>query len=114
MIKRLSILTVFLLLAFTSHSQYVYKTKTGEKYHKENCRYLNYSKAKITLEDAVKKWGLDACKVCKPPRLNGQSITVKRSSGNNCTTVQCKGTTQKGFRCKNRTRNCIGYCHHHD
>ena len=37
------------IIGFSGYSQYVYKTKTGEKYHKENCRYLKYSKAKITL-----------------------------------------------------------------
>ena len=27
--------------------------------------------------------------------------------------VQCLGTTQKGLRCKNRTKDPSGYCHHH-
>ncbi len=29
------------------------------------------------------------------------------------TSVQCKGTTQKGARCKNKTLNANGYCHLH-
>ena len=28
--------------------------------------------------------------------------------------VQCKGTTQKGARCKNTTNNASGYCYLHD
>jgi endonuclease G, mitochondrial len=28
--------------------------------------------------------------------------------------TQCRGTTQKGLRCKNRTKNQKGYCHYHD
>ncbi|MBT5858853.1 MAG: DNA/RNA non-specific endonuclease [Flavobacteriales bacterium] len=28
--------------------------------------------------------------------------------------AQCRGTTQKGLRCKNRTKNQKGYCHYHD
>lgn len=27
--------------------------------------------------------------------------------------VQCKGVTQKGARCRNRTTNPSGYCHLH-
>lgn len=43
----------------------VYITKTGEKYHKDGCRYLRQSKIKTTKKEAVKK-GYGACKVCKP------------------------------------------------
>lgn len=43
----------------------VYITKTGEKYHKGNCRYLSMSKIEITLENAVKQ-GYEPCSVCKP------------------------------------------------
>jgi len=46
---------------------YVYVTKTGKKYHKENCRYLKKSKIKITLKEACKR-GFAPCKVCKPPK----------------------------------------------
>lgn len=28
--------------------------------------------------------------------------------------VQCKGTTKKGLRCKNRTTNASGYCYLHE
>jgi hypothetical protein len=30
-----------------------------------------------------------------------------------CKTVQCSGTTLKGARCKNTTKNCTGRCHLH-
>ena len=49
--------------------QTVYVTKTGEKYHKSNCRYLKKSvfkgKSKIKLYKARNK-GYTPCKVCKP------------------------------------------------
>jgi|GEM_PF-4994606 len=45
----------------------VYITKTGEKYHVDNCRYLSKSKYPITLGDAVGTYG--PCSVCDPPRL---------------------------------------------
>lgn len=43
----------------------VYITKTGEKYHRGNCRYLSRSKISTTKKDAIKN-GYGACKVCKP------------------------------------------------
>lgn len=43
----------------------VYITKTGEKYHKDGCRYLRQSKIKTTKKEAIKN-GYGACKVCKP------------------------------------------------
>ena len=42
---------------------YVYVTKTGKKYHKDGCRYLNASKIKIRLGEA-KGRGMTACSVC--------------------------------------------------
>ena len=44
---------------------YVYIAKNGEKYHRENCRYLKYTKIKITLEDA-KDNGYGACSIYRP------------------------------------------------
>jgi hypothetical protein len=46
---------------------YVYVTKTGKKYHRAGCRYLKYSKRKVTLKWA-KANHYTACKVCKPPK----------------------------------------------
>ena len=46
---------------------YVYVTKTGLKYHRAGCRYLKYSRRRVTLKWA-KAHGYKACKVCKPPK----------------------------------------------
>lgn len=43
----------------------VYITRTGEKYHQSDCRYLRQSKIQTTKKEAVKN-GYSACKVCKP------------------------------------------------
>ena len=43
----------------------VYITKTGSKYHKENCHYLKKSKIKTTKAEA-KDAGHSACSVCRP------------------------------------------------
>lgn len=41
-------------------------------------------------------------------------ITAPSShTGDGCPTVQCAGTTQKGPRCRNMTKNCSGRCHYH-
>jgi hypothetical protein len=44
----------------------VYVTKTGEKYHRDGCRYLSRSKIATTLKAAVAR-GLGPCSVCRPP-----------------------------------------------
>ena len=44
----------------------VYRTRTGTKYHREECRYLSRSKIPISLEDAKQRYG--PCRVCNPPR----------------------------------------------
>ena len=49
----------------TPKSKTVYITDTGAKYHRGSCRYLQYSKYKISLKNA-KAQGYTACKVCKP------------------------------------------------
>lgn len=45
----------------------VYITKTGEKYHRNGCRYLSRSQIAIALSDA-KSQGYTPCSVCTPPR----------------------------------------------
>lgn len=49
-----------------------------------------------------KKVGFNCC--------DGKTITPNQSSA---TATQCSGSTQKGARCKNRTKNSSGRCHHH-
>ena len=44
---------------------YVYVTRTGIKYHREDCRYLRKSKIPMALKEAKVNYG--ACKVCAPP-----------------------------------------------
>jgi cbb3-type cytochrome oxidase cytochrome c subunit len=46
----------------------VYVTKTGEKYHRDGCRYLRQSRIPISLKEAARRYG--PCSVCKPPTLN--------------------------------------------
>lgn len=43
-----------------------------------------------------------------------KSSTLNFKTKNTTLATQCKGVTQKGKRCKNRTKNLNGYCHYHD
>lgn len=72
----LTILALFLFLSCSSDpeienqsEQIVYVTRTGEKYHREDCRHLRKSKAEIPLDRAIKE-GYQACQTCVPERLN--------------------------------------------
>ena len=46
----------------------VYVTKSGKKYHREDCYHLRKSSRAITLREAVQK-GYTPCAHCKPPVL---------------------------------------------
>lgn len=73
--NRILIAIVVLLLSATLTSCYqapkndiaVYKTSAGEKYHRENCRYVKGKAIDINLSRALYD-GLEACKVCRPSR----------------------------------------------
>lgn len=44
----------------------VYITRTGSKYHRAGCRYLNRSCIPVSLSDAMKYY--TPCSVCNPPQ----------------------------------------------
>lgn len=48
-----------------SQGQTVYITATGQKYHRDGCRYLKKSKYEISKADAIAQ-GYEPCSVCKP------------------------------------------------
>lgn len=43
----------------------VYRGKTGNKYHRQDCRTLKGGGTAITLDEAISQ-GREACKICKP------------------------------------------------
>ena len=65
----------------------------------------------ITIEKA-KELGLEPCKVCKPPTVNTSPGPQNKPQGQS-QTVQCKGKTKAGTRCKHMTRIANGYCFQH-
>lgn len=115
---------LFLASSFSVLSQTVYTTKSGEKYHKENCRFLKYSKKAISL-DRAKQLGYAACKVCKPTATitkskkttNGNSLSGSTKSDTSkpkkTEATQCTGKTKSGKRCKRKTKNANGRCYQH-
>jgi competence protein ComEC len=53
----------------------VYITRTGKRYHLEDCRYL-LSKIKTDVEEATEA-GYTPCKVCKPPKKKAEGDSQK-------------------------------------
>ncbi|WP_179008308.1 hypothetical protein [Winogradskyella forsetii] len=119
---RTIILFLTINLGYSISAQTVYTTKTGEKYHQSNCRYLKYSKKEISLEKS-KSLGYQACKTCKPntdnTRLKSKSTALRSTpqdtptSSKKVTATQCTGKTKAGERCKRKTKNTNGRCYQH-
>jgi len=121
--KALKVILVILSIIFVSavSAQDVYTTKTGEKYHKNTCRYLKDSKYKVDLKKVI-ELGYEACKVCKPPssvsKLTSNSSSLatrnnKTTSSKKYIATQCTGKTKAGQRCKRMTKNANGRCYQH-
>ena len=126
------ILAILFIASIASTAQTVYITKTGKKYHTENCRYLRLSKYQISLQDA-KTRGYEGCLVCSPPnevttprRSTKPATTEKRVDSDTIENTkpsneksqkesmqQCGATTKSGARCKRMTASANGYCWQH-
>jgi hypothetical protein len=104
---------ILLLFSYSASSQNIFKTPSGEKYHLETCRMVENVSKQISVEEA-KKLGLQPCKICKPKILSLYSTTPSPKSGTQKESVQCKGITKKGTRCKHMTRIGNGYCFQHN
>lgn len=77
----LSLLAI--MLSSTMVAQTVFVTKTGKKYHAENCEHLSKSSIAISLSDAKAK-GYTACMNCvvkpdtKNPTIDSTAINPKK------------------------------------
>ncbi|KLI30362.1 hypothetical protein [Brachyspira hyodysenteriae] len=63
--KILTFIIILIISANLIAQNVVYITKTGKKYHLQNCRTIRGEAYKISLSEAKQK-GYTACKVCKP------------------------------------------------
>ena len=121
LVKRL-FLIVTLVFAFQVNAQTVYTTKTGEKFHKETCHFLKYSKKEVLFEKAI-QLGYQACRVCKPSQVINASkiqhtnsitpISKAETLTRKISASQCTGKTKAGKRCRRRTKNASGRCYQH-
>ena len=102
---------ILLLLSFSAKAQEVYKTPSGAKYHKADCRMVKNVSEKVTLQQAT-KMGLGPCKICAPTSMTSQNIKSKITQGES-KTVQCSGFTKAGNRCRHMTAIGNGYCFQH-
>ena len=100
----------FFLIALTGRSQSVYKTPSGQKYHLATCHMVKNVSEKLTIAEA-REMGLEPCKICKPPGSNN-AVSPNKQQGQS-STVQCKGYTKAGTRCKHMTSIANGYCYQH-
>ncbi len=102
-------------------AQTVYRTPSGGKYHTAQCRYVKNVSHQLSVPKAI-AIGLTACKQCNPsfPKFSnngvpnsGLGIRTNEAKGSSFS-VQCRGLTKAGVRCKHKTRNKNGYCHQHE
>lgn len=99
------------LLSISLKAQTVYKTPSGAKYHLATCRMVKNVSERLSVSEAV-KLGLEPCKICLPQNIITTVISANKAQGQN-TTVQCKGLTKAGNRCKHMTSIGNGYCYQH-
>ena len=119
--NRILLIVGFILsLSTVAVGQSVYKTPSGKKYHTATCRYVKNVSTKLTIAQA-QQIGLTPCSQCRPGQANSSSNTssglgIKKgeASGVRSTSVQCRGITKKGARCKRMTKNVNGYCFQHE
>ncbi len=110
--KTIPALVIFLLLSsFSLTAQTVYKTPSGHKYHTAQCRSVKNVSEKLSLDGAL-KLGLSPCKICNPVSV-ALLAASKPVQGEAKITVQCKGMTKAGNRCRHRTSIGNGYCYQH-
>jgi hypothetical protein len=94
-------------------AQNVYVTPSGKKYHQGNCRMVNNVSKVYSLNEAIAK-GYAACSLCKPPVASQPVMTSNTARGSKPETVQCKGITKGGSRCRHMTSLANGYCYQHN
>ena len=101
-----------LLVPFSLKAQTVYKTPSGFKYHLSTCRMVKNVSEEISIAKA-RELGLGPCKICNPENIYGNNAPSVSKAQGESNTVQCKGMTKAGTRCKHMTKIGNGYCFQH-
>jgi micrococcal nuclease len=95
----------------------VYVTRTGNRYHAADCRFLARSQIPMPLEQAATRYG--ACAVCRPPTRHAGSPPAKAdpapssSPSPSVSSGRCQAITQKGTQCSRRAQSGSQYCWQH-
>ena len=112
--KQLFFILLFLIFPKDIHAQNLYKTPSGQKYHLATCHMVKNVSKKVSPEQ-INALGLTPCKICHPPDLSRikTSYRTSKAVGQTSKSVQCKGRTKQGTRCKHKTRIANGYCFQH-
>lgn len=113
MAKTLLIFFHIFLFSNQSMAQAVYVTPYGNHYHRGNCRMVENVSKELKLYDAIKR-GYKPCKICKPPIMPNANNLSSNTARGKSNTVQCKGKTASGNRCKHMTSIANGYCFQHN
>lgn len=104
-------LLFFLFITLHTIAQNLYKTPSGSKYHLASCRMVKNVSKKVNDND-ISRFGLSACKICKPPYKSFSNSFRNKAVGKS-NSVRCNGRTKRGTRCKHKTRLANGYCYQH-
>ncbi|AUP79233.1 hypothetical protein C1H87_11165 [Flavivirga eckloniae] len=106
---------VSFVLYINVNAQNIYKTPSGERYHLSSCRMVENVSKKLLGNEDISKYRLTPCKICKPPSINNyvSSYNASNKAVGTSSSVRCKGYTQKGTRCKHKTKLANGYCYQH-
>lgn len=67
----------------------------------------------LSIQEAL-EMGLEPCKICGPPLVEKEMNLAPNTPKGISNTVQCKGITQKGTRCRYRTSIANEYCFQHN
>jgi hypothetical protein len=110
-LKKYILVLFSFVFAISLSAQTVFKTPSGAKYHLASCRMVKNVSEEITINKA-KELGLQPCKICKPENIYQQGVVVHKAHGQN-KTVQCRGFTKAGTRCKHMTSIANGFCYQH-
>ena len=110
--KTYILLLFALLFSISSNAQTVYKTPSGAKYHLATCRMVKNVSEEITIAKAM-ELGLEPCKICSPQNIYAVVMPTNNKAQGESETVQCKGLTKAGTRCKHMTKIANGYCFQH-
>ena len=100
-----------MLFSLLANRQSIYKKPSGKNYHLCSCHMVRNVKENITHAQAM-ELGVETCKVCRT-NINQLRPSIENKSVGEGRSVQCKGLTNKGTRCKHQTHIANWYCFQH-